>query len=418
MHAQIRSWFLVVLLMAATGAAGSRETSIEMTVRSEAGATLDGVLVFVTCPKLPTFREEVRTDDKGQLTLVVEEADCEYVLRLEKEGFMSTETVVKPVPGTLTRFEIALPPPDPDHGDLGPGNEGTGSLKALEAYEAGRAALAADNLDRARVKFQKALDEDPELIPALSALAGIYYEQEQYEEAAAAAAQVLEKRPDDLASLRIRYHAAQALGDEDATKEARKALQKMETGKSAAVLAFNAGAHASQDRDYEAAEKHFLEALENDPEMTGAHSALAIVYYQQKRWAEALAAADAFLEVNPADQTALKIRYGSLSAQGDEAGAAAARVAFEMANPGTGAPELVEQGQASFDLGDIAEARALVEKAIELDPDEPTAHYLLGLCMLNTGDQAAAMALLERFLELAPDHPDAEAAREIVSYMK
>ena len=53
--------------------------------------------------------------------------------------------------------------------------------------------------------------------------------------------------------------------------------------------------------------------------------------------------------------------------------------------------------------GDIAAALAAARDTLATEPDNASAHHLLGVCLQQTGDLAGARQGFERALELAPD---------------
>src|SRR3954466_1515879 len=94
--------------------------------------------------------------------------------------------------------------------------------------------------------------------------------------------------------------------------------------------------------------------------------------------------------------------------------AAALRIA-----PGRG-DALHEKGVALFDLSRFTEARAVLQKALGIQPDDAYTHQMLGLTLEQLGDMKAADVELARALELAPAEltrpvliPPAEFQQEI-----
>ncbi len=65
---------------------------------------------------------------------------------------------------------------------------------------------------------------------------------------------------------------------------------------------------------------------------------------------------------------------------------------------------LLEAGLEHYRRGDRDEAETWLRKAVEADPDEPTAHFILGLMRFEAGDAEAAIRSLQRVVALRPDH--------------
>jgi tetratricopeptide (TPR) repeat protein len=181
---------------------------------------------------------------------------------------------------------------------------------------------------------------------------------------------------------------------------------------------FNEGNAAARAGDFELARKKYLEALELDGSLAAAHAALASVYFLEEGYSEAVASAQAALELDPTNEKMLDLLYRSFQALGDEEKAAEALAALESADPTRAAADHFQRGVTFFEAGEMREAGALFEKALAADPDHAKAHYMLGICLLNTGDTDGAREHLSRFLELAPEDPEAGAAREMLDYLE
>ena len=64
---------------------------------------------------------------------------------------------------------------------------------------------------------------------------------------------------------------------------------------------------------------------------------------------------------------------------------------------------LAERGHALFELLRVPEAKAALEAALKLTPDDPWANHLLGLVLERTGDPAEAERRLAKAQRIAPD---------------
>lgn len=182
--------------------------------------------------------------------------------------------------------------------------------------------------------------------------------------------------------------------------------------------AFNEGNVAARAGDYALAEEKYRHAIELDSELVPAHAALATVLLLRKGYAEAADAAEAGLALEPGDHRLLTVRYEAFRLLGDEDKAAEALAALQAADPERAAADLFERAGRLFEAGQIGEAKELLEKAVEADPEHAKAHYLLGLCLVNTGDSVAARDHLTRFVEMAPDDPDVATATDMLKYLQ
>jgi cytochrome c-type biogenesis protein CcmH/NrfG len=79
---------------------------------------------------------------------------------------------------------------------------------------------------------------------------------------------------------------------------------------------------------------------------------------------------------------------------------------------------MVSNAQSLFDVDELEVARALLEVAIEVDPNQVDAYFLLGMSCNALGDTEAAKAALKKFLEVAPeDHVEVASARSMLEYL-
>ncbi|MFO1320452.1 MAG: tetratricopeptide repeat protein [Burkholderiales bacterium] len=75
------------------------------------------------------------------------------------------------------------------------------------------------------------------------------------------------------------------------------------------------------------------------------------------------------------------------------------------------AAAFLEYGVEAHRKGDWESARASAEQALKIEPDNPEAHYLLGLITLSRGEAAAALKHFDQALVREPDQPRHHFAR-------
>jgi tetratricopeptide (TPR) repeat protein len=186
-----------------------------------------------------------------------------------------------------------------------------------------------------------------------------------------------------------------------------------------AIDAYNQGVASLKAQDLPAAIAKFQESNTLDPKLPEPHAALAELYLEQKKYAEALASADAFLALKPDDPRGLKSRYDALVGLGEKEKASAVLETLAKVDTGSDtAVRVINEGVALFNANKAAEAIPVFEKALALDPKLAKAHYLLGLSYANTGDMAKAKTHLEAFVAMAPEDKDAATAKEMLASMK
>jgi superkiller protein 3 len=259
---------------------------------------------------------------------------------------------------------------------------------------------------------------DPKFAVVHSYLAQAYFEQGAHAEAAAAAERALELDPDDARALYLRYQSYRELGDDQRTESALAALRDSGGAGGSAKRIFNQGAAAYSSGDMATAEKSFLIAVEIDPDLPEAYSALAEIYRLRGDFEQSLTMADKVLGMRPGDPGALRTRFNALLGLQRTEELPAAVDELAAADQGWAELRLPQIALAAFNENMMAVAVVLYEKIVETNPTNAAAHYNLGLCSFNLGDTARAREALTRFLELAPDHADADAARSMLEYLE
>ena len=139
--------------------------------------------------------------------------------------------------------------------------------------------------------------------------------------------------------------------------------------------------------DMAAAEKAFKQAIDFDPKMPDAYSALAVIYNEQKRYEEAT------------EMSAKATELSGATGSGD----------------GTAA---YNQGVILWNQNKFAEAGVAFDKARKADPKLAVAHYRFALAMFNQGKLAEAKEPLESYLKLEPNGEFAAEAKALLAAIK
>ena len=391
-------------------------------VVDEQGDPIEGVTITVTCATKPEFRERLTTRKNGQFSINFRDPYLTYTFVVGKEGYQSfqqdiggTSTEIMRPRFVLNKAEPAAAPPA--EAALPEAPAGVAS-EAVTAYNAGVTALKAGDLQTARRQLEAALAADAELAPARSALAGIYLDQRLFQEAVEMAESALALNAGDVDALKVAHEAYLAVGEREKAESASAALATLEDQASSATRSYNEGGAAYQAGDLDTALAKFREAARLNPGLHDAHHAVASLLAKRGDFAAAAEAAEKALALRPDDPRTLRIAYESYRALGQSERAQNALVALAAADPEMGAQGLLEQGNERFQAGDVEQAMLLLSSAVEIDPDLPKAHYLLGLCYLNSGRSSEAREHLETFLALAPDDAEAPAARDMLGYLQ
>jgi tetratricopeptide (TPR) repeat protein len=173
-----------------------------------------------------------------------------------------------------------------------------------------------------------------------------------------------------------------------------------------AVLAYNAGAEAQIAGDFETAAEKFRRAVELDPNLAIAHTGLAGISFIQERWLDAVAEAEKALEIDPADQRALQLRYEAYMKAGEttKAAEAAQALAGSVASADV-AGRAYNDAIDAYQAGDIEKARHMLEEAVVVSPDLVKARVFLAAIYGEQGDFDRAAAEVVSALEVEPTDP-------------
>ena len=196
------------------------------------------------------------------------------------------------------------------------------------------------------------------------------------------------------------------------------------SGADQAVAAYNEGVTALKGGNVAAALPSLEKAASLNPKLPEAQVALAEAYLDQKRYGDALAAADRYLALRPNDAEGLRARYDALKGAGDNDKAREALDALAAADPKSSdaAVRYFNEGAERARTGKLEDAAVFFEKAVQIAPTDPKfakAHYVLGLTYAKDDTKKeAAKEQLNAFLQMAPNDPDAATAKEMLAYLK
>jgi tetratricopeptide (TPR) repeat protein len=444
--ARVLACALLLLLAIAGAVLAIGQGRVLGTVVDPSGAPVAGVKVVITSPDMATYKLEKTTDAHGQFSAIILDAQRQYRLHLEKDGFITLEQPLKPkiedtlketytlqpagpgkaggapaggaaasaAPGTPPA-SAAAPPATP------PANAAEAKAKndAVVAYNEGVVALKAKDLATAAAKFEQAATLDPKLAAAHAVLAGVYLELHRPADALAAADRALALEPGKPRVMIDRYQALKAMGDKARAAQALDELAASHPGpelaRDVAVSLYNEAADALREKKVEEAAAELKRAIAVDRTLEPAYGALANIYLGKQDYRAALDVADRWVAAAPQSLSALQLRYKVLTELKDPR-AREAKAAMDNAKGDAGNP--LNHGIELYNGNRIPEATKVFEGLLQTDPNNARAHYMLGLCYTNVGDLARAKEHLETFVKLAPNDPDAQNARQMLAELK
>jgi Tfp pilus assembly protein PilF len=417
------AWLLVVILAVAGLASAARLGRLIGKVVDKEGHPIPGVKVTTTCTENPSFKEVATSNDKGIFIVDFNRIDVVYVYEFEKAGYVTLKMEQKWTLEGTERHEFKMDSVPVTTAEAPPTSASTStststSNEAITAFNAGVVAFKAKDYTTARPKFEEALSYDANLRQAWVALSQIHLDQKRYREAAEAAEKAIALGATDQSVLLSRWEAYRKLGDAAKTAKAREDLERFGRLTEEAKRIHNEGVALAKGGDDAGAFAKFKEALAIDPGFQPALLGLATTGLKIDRAAEAAAAAETLLKADPQNVPAIRIRYNASLKLGDRAMIVDSLVGLAAVDRVMALDSLFKLAAAAFDSDDTVHAKETLGKVLELDPNHPRSHYLLGLILMREGAKQAAKSHLERFLELTPNDPDAATARDALRYLR
>jgi tetratricopeptide (TPR) repeat protein len=232
---------------------------------------------------------------------------------------------------------------------------------------------------------------------------------------------------------------------------ARRIEQQIAVVPESAAHSYLLGTYLSRMRDWEGAERAFLKAVQQRPELTAAYVGLSHVYARTRRVDEALGKLDAALALRSNDVASLMMKALILTGRNRSAEAAEAYRQILALNPtfvpalnnlaclSLESPAMREQayewarqarsleprdprvadtlGWILYLKGDYQWALTLLQEALESLGAEPEVQYHVGLCQAALGNEDKARAACAKALELAGDFPGAREAKALLDIL-
>jgi len=180
-----------------------------------------------------------------------------------------------------------------------------------------------------------------------------------------------------------------------------------------AVQAFNEGAQLANAGDDAGAIKKITEAVTAKPDLIAGWEALAKLQLRGKNYKAAIDDAKKALALADDETEMYQVLFESYTATGDKAGAAEAKKKLPANAAG-----LFNDAAKLINAGKDAEAEPLLKQSIAADPTFAQSYYELGMVYVRSGKSAEAKANLEKYIELDPKGKDVATAQEMLKYVK
>jgi Tfp pilus assembly protein PilF len=379
------------------------------------GKPIEGVAVTATSQEVPTFREVRTTDKKGSFTIDIHVIDVTYHYRFEKDGYEPLDAQQDWHLEGTQKFDWTMRPGS-GRTVSGPPPAST-SEPAIIAYNAGITALRAKDNATAEAKFKESVGHDPKLVQAWVLLSTVQVQTGHDKEAAESAEKAMALGSRDEAALTARWQAYKNLKDDAKAAAALKDLEGAGRRTEEAKKIHNEAVALVKAGDNAGAFAKFQEALGLDPNLQASLVGLATAGLKIGRYDEAATAAEAILKMDPKNPAALRLRYNACLGLGDKDRLAEALIGLSVVEPTVAKNGLLKLAFDAYDANDKDHAKARFLKVLELDPNQPLAHYYLALILVNEGNNAEAKSHLEKVVALAPTTPEAASARDMITQL-
>ena len=177
------------------------------------------------------------------------------------------------------------------------------------------------------------------------------------------------------------------------------------------------GVELYQARKFDEAVVRLKRAVESDPSDVASRYHLGLALVELKQYAEAESqlkqAAELRAEAGPRkDQILAGVAQAYMGQGRLEEAERTIREALE-ARPDSAEANLA-LGKLHLHRKNYAEAAKALDKAIELNPKDPYAHYYAGIAYSNIGRQDRMVNEFQMFLKMAPDAPEAAKVRSLL----
>ncbi|HUT92696.1 MAG TPA: tetratricopeptide repeat protein [Thermoguttaceae bacterium] len=296
----------------------------------------------------------------------------------------------------------------------------------------GESLMSMGELEEAARVLEQDLQARPRSIPSLLLVGQVYVRLKQYEKARETLETAIEMAPGFTSAYYGLGTACTKLGDREKGKEYfeqfkvfkaqdeqrhRDALKTVDdvarVREALAALYTSAGKVYVAHGEVSTAEEHLRKAGEIDPDFAECRQVLAWLYQVQGRTDEALSELRK-LEETAAQDPAVCLSVGEIYTElGEFEGAERAYRKLVEISPlqgggYAGLAKLYLQANRK-----IAEARALAQKAVELEPVAPY-YSMLALVCQRAGDGAGALAAIEEAVTREPGNPEYQRLREMI----
>jgi len=282
-------------------------------VTDEKGNPLQGVEIVIHSEKTATFEEKLVTDKKGQAKILLKLAtyDCTFKL----EGYQPYMMKVKPLLGDRKEVPVTLKSAQAAMKEMEQKGELKGKDKAVVLFNKAVAFIKSGDDDQAMPLLEEALQEDPDLTPALFHVGRIHLMKNELDKAEKELTRVLELKPDMNSVYAMLAELYKRKGD-DANYQKYIAEAEARGAVSAAEY-YNQAAEKINAMDDDGAIPLLEKALQVDDQYADAYFQLGMIWLRKGDTAKCIELLKKFLELQPEGENA-EICKGIISSLGGQ----------------------------------------------------------------------------------------------------
>jgi len=238
------------------------QARIEGHVTDSNGNPIENAVVTITSADVTTFKLEVVANKKGVFKFLILDATRNYLFHVEAEGYQAQERPFKVAAGSTDNlFEFTL------NTIQEAVDQGTASILEQPGYkemEEAKTLYDAGDKAGARAKFEEAVAAMPDLLPALTALAELSYDDGDYDAALDAAGKCLDVDDESLDCLAIGANAAQNSGNQEAYADYMARYEELNPEDP--TILYNSAARFLNKLDDDGARPLLEQCLDADPD--------------------------------------------------------------------------------------------------------------------------------------------------------
>ena len=304
MKTTMRLAMTLVAFLAAVRLHAGAQCRMTGAVTDGAGAPIEGATITITTPLLGSFKQSLKTDEKGQYQTLLPDCTMPYHLKYEKEGFLPQELDKKIPIATTANVDMKLQSVAEARAKAAPAVAAVASPteQAVQAFNEGVEAMNAGDRTAAEGKFLEAVKKNPDLPAGWLALTQIARDKKDWAKVIEYGQQTTDLDPTQSGLYLWMAEAATNLGDTNGAAEWK--ARYAEANPDSPEILYNKGIAFYNKGKMKDAETALAKAVEAKPDFANAHFWLGMAAFNQNKKAVAKEHLQTYLELDPSGKEA------------------------------------------------------------------------------------------------------------------